>query len=377
MRRGLLIFVVACAALSGCKFSKVDANATVHISGRALAASGRPLAGAEVRLFKEADLGEALTGIVLTIGTLGSVCLLPGAPAVCRQAQTATTAADGTYTFTLKGSDTQGTLGTEATLDVVVAAPGSGTSRPSSTLSFQAEAAHIALPDARLWNAAPHVTEGAGQVRLRWTPLPRAAGASPSYAAQLFDPARQAPTWSQPAGDHRAVIDARILEDHAAAAAVSGHATLAGASGTGDVHASYLSSRLPVRPLLGAPPSRHAACSAVAGTATLKTTRQSRCAVTDGDLLTPARLTAADAAVATGAVVDLGHARPIHLVVVRGLAGSYLVEVSSDGTTYRAITTSTDSTNAVQPAGHPVARYVRVRSPSGLDESLMAEISVW
>jgi hypothetical protein len=143
------------------------------------------------------------------------------------------------------------------------------------------------------------------------------------------------------------------------------------------VHASYLSSRLPVRPLLGAPPSRHAACSAVSGAATLKMVRQSRCAVTDGDLLTPARLAAADAAVTTGVVVDLGHARPIHLVVVRGLAGSYLVELSHDGKTYQPITTSTDSTNTVQPAGHPAARYVRVRSPNGLDESLMAEISVW
>lgn len=377
MRRGILIVLAVCAALSGCKFSKVDPNATVHVSGRALSASGRPLADVEVRLFKEADLGEALTGIVLAIGTLGSVCLLPDAPEVCRQAQTATTGADGRYAFTLKGSDTQGTLGTEATLDVVVTPRGAGVNRPSTTLSFKAETDRIGLPDARLWNAAPHAVEVANRIRLSWAPLPRPAGTSPRYDAQLFDPARQAPTWSQPAGERHAAIDARILEDHGAAAAVSAHATLSGATGTGDVHSSYLSSRVPARPLTGAPPSRHALCSAVAGTATLTSTRQPACAATDGDLLTPARLTAANAAVATGVVIDLGRPRAIHLVVVRGLAGSYLIELSRDGTSYRPITTSTDATSAVRPAGRPVARYVRVRSPSGLDESLLAEVSVW
>ena len=36
-----------------------------------------------------------------------------------------------------------------------------------------------------------------------------------------------------------------------------------------------------------------------------------------------------------------------------------------------------DSPAAFAPPGDPVARYVRVRAPSGLDESLLYEISVW
>jgi len=37
----------------------------------------------------------------------------------------------------------------------------------------------------------------------------------------------------------------------------------------------------------------------------------------------------------------------------------------------------TDSTVALSPPGQPTARFVRVRSPSGLDESLLSEVSVW
>jgi hypothetical protein len=76
-------------------------------------------------------------------------------------------------------------------------------------------------------------------------------------------------------------------------------------------------------------------------------------------------------------VVDLGHRRPVHLVVARGVAGSYTIELSDDGESYRPISAEVQSPVAVQPAGQPVARYVRVRSPSGLGESLMTEISVW
>ena len=361
---------------TGCKFSSVKPNETVRISGRALNASGAPLAGVQVRLFKEADLGEALTGIVLTIGSLGTVCLLPGAPPVCRQAHTATTDSAGHYALTLEGADVQGTLGTESTLDLVVS--GRGTNAPSTLLSFPASSANMRLPAARLWNAAPHVAEPDGRVRLRWSPLPRWAGTSPSYSAQLYDPRREAAVWSQPAEQNGASIDARILEDQAGTVTGTGRTSIDGATGTNDVHAAYLSTRLPVRPLSGAPPSRHHPCLAVSGTAPdLATTRQPQCGVTDGDLISPASLRAARGANVTGVVVDLGRVRPIHLIVVRGVAGSYLVELSKNGRTYLPISTTSESPAAVRPAGRPVARYVRVRSPSGLGESLMTEISVW
>jgi hypothetical protein len=109
----------------------------------------------------------------------------------------------------------------------------------------------------------------------------------------------------------------------------------------------------------------------------LKTTPQQPCGLTDGDLISPASLHAARAANVVGAVVDLGQARRIQLITVRGVAGQYVVELSTDGKNYITVSTGTESPAAVQPAGQPVARYVRVRSPGGLAESLMTEISVW
>jgi hypothetical protein len=372
----LPLLLVVLSLTAGCRFSHVKSKETVHISGRALGASGAPLADAQVRLFKEADLGEALTGIVLAIGSLGSVCLLPGAPPVCRRARVATTDSNGRYTFTLSGADTQGTLGTEATLDVVIA--GKGADAPSTALSFPARSATMRLPDARLWAAGPHVNENRGMVRMTWSSLPRAAGGSAKYFAQLFDPRRQAPVWSQPASSGGGSIDGRVLEDHAAKAAATARAELSGATGTTEVRASYLSTRLPVSALSGAPLSRSKPCLAVSGTApNLATTRQPRCAVTDGDLISSAGLHAAKGANVTGVVVDLGRPRPVGLVVARGLAGMYTIELSKDGRTYVPVTTTSTSPEAVEPAGHPVARYVRVRSPGGLAESLMTEISVW
>ena len=378
MRRLAWLLAALSLLATGCQFSKVNPQATVTITGRAVRADGSALAGVTVRLFKEADLGEAIVGIVLTLGSLGSVCLLPDAPAVCSQARTATTAADGAYRFTIKGADTQGLIGTEATMDAVVADPSGGANAASTTVTFTVRTTNVSLPDARLWNAAPHVREGAGKVHLSWTPLPSAAGTGPAYSAELFDPTRQASVWSQPASGHSADIDARLIEDRPAATAASARTSLAGATGTGSVHGVYLSSRLPLTAIAGAPPSRHRPCSTISGLAAPFASKpQPACAITDGDLLTPAHLQSPNASVVSGVVVDLGAPRAISLVVVRGFGGMFLVEVSSDGSTYRQVGTSEGTLAAVSPPGGTTGRYVRVRSPSGLDQSLMSELSVW
>ncbi|HET9443032.1 MAG TPA: hypothetical protein VFO65_06895, partial [Acidimicrobiales bacterium] len=89
------------------------------------------------------------------------------------------------------------------------------------------------------------------------------------------------------------------------------------------------------------------------------------------------RLSSGGAEVVTGVVVDLGSARPIDLVVGRGVAGQVLVELSDDGSTFRPAATQAGPAFAVAPPGRPSARFVRVRSATGLDLSLLAEVSVW
>ncbi len=370
----LATVVASCAA---CRFSKVNPQATVVITGRALDSAGHPFAAANVRLFREADLGQVLLGSVLAVGTLGLVCALPGAPAPCNSAHVATTDANGGYRFELKGSDTQGLIGEVNNLDVVIGAPGSGPTAPSTVLRFIAETTSVSLPPARIWSAGARVEQTAAQIRLGWDALPSTDGGSVRYSAQLYD-AHQQTLWTQAAGASSTAIDARVLEDYSGAStAVTAYATVPGSANAGTVHASYLSARLPVHPTAGAPPSRHRPCAAVTGSTTLPTTPQRVCPVTNGNLVAPARLVGAKAQIVSGVVVDLGTVRPVHLIVVRGMAGQFVIEVSSDGRQFRPLGTQLGSAVAFAPPGSPAARYVRVRAPSGLDESLMSQISIW
>lgn len=369
MRRVPALFFALSVAATGCSFSNVDPDASVHVTGRALDAAGNPLADTQVLLFKQADIGEVVFGTVLTVGTLATICLLPDAPAICTKARKATTDSDGRYAFDLTGDDTQGTLGTASTMNVVFSA---GRGKTSTTLSFTAEDEEISLPDARLWNPKPRVST-AGGIRLSWSPL-RGTG-KVTYSAQLYDAQGRSAIWSEEAAGGSATLDARILEDRPGTAAVGASAKLAGADGAGDARASYLSARLPVRGTAGKPLSRGRACAPVSGTGPVKVARFGGCGVTDGRLDSPARLTGGNPV--TGAVVDLGSRRPIDFVVARGFAGQLLLEVSDDNRSYRVVATGSGTAVALEPNVPTSARYVRLRSPSGLDLSLGYEISVW
>jgi hypothetical protein len=368
MRRVPALLASLSLAVTGCSFSSVDPDETVRVSGRALDAAGKPLADTKVFLFKQADVGEVIFGSVLAVGTLSTICLLPDAPAICAKARTATTDSDGRYSFDLKGSDTQGTLGTASTITVTFSG-----GQSSTTVSFTAKDPEIDLGEARLWNALPRVSQGSGQIRLSFAKLP--GGGKATYSAQLFEAKGASALWTQPVSGSSATLDARILEDRAGSVAAGATSSVPGTSGGGKVRASYLSARVPVNATAGTPLSRGRRCAPVTGTAPAKDARFTSCAMTDGDLDKPAHLSAGG--VVTGAVIDLGSVRPVDLVVARGFSGQVLVELSDDGRTYRTVATNSGSAVALEVPGGQRARYVRLRSPSGLDESLASEISVW
>lgn len=373
MRMGLSVLATLSLAVSSCSFSDVDPDAEVHISGRALDPAGQPLRDARVLLIKQPDLGEVVFGSVLTVGTLSTVCFSEEPPAICDKAETTTTDGDGNYEFDLKGSDTQGTLGTESTMSVVFSAE-AGTA--STTISFTVEASEVSIPDARLWRSRTRVAQSDGAIRLAWRPLPRAAGDDAAYTAQLWGQ-RRTPIWTEPVSPGEATLDPRIVEDQSGFAAVGATTTLAGAAGADEVRASYLLPQVAIRGTAGAPPSRGRQCAAVTGTAPAKDGAFAICRATDGDLDRPALLKGRGKRVVTGVAVDLGSRRPIDLVVARGFSGQIVVEASDDGTTYRIIATASGTAFAVRPQGPATARFLRLRSPTGLDQSLSSEVSVW
>jgi len=359
---------------AGCGFSSVDPDSSVSISGRALDASGKPLRDAHVLLIKQVDIGEVIFGSILTVGTLSTICFAPEPPAICDKARVTTTDSDGRYSFEVKGSDTQGSLGTEATLNVVFSGR---SSKSSTTVSFVAKDNEVTVPDARTWDLAAKVSGGAGRIGLSWRPLSKAAGSKTSYSVQLYDADKGAVLWTQPADGSKAQVDPRLLEDRAGSVAVGATTELSGAHGAGQVRASYLSARIPVDASAGAPPSRERRCAPVVGATPTAGKLTTPCGETDGDLTEPARATAGAGKTVSGVVVDLGRSRPVGLVVARGFSGQFLVELSTDGTNFRTVATGFGQAYAVSPSGRPRARYVRLRSPVGLDESLSSEISVW
>ncbi|HET9050630.1 MAG TPA: hypothetical protein VFO60_02940 [Candidatus Dormibacteraeota bacterium] len=373
-RGALLLGALAAAVvpvLAACDTSRVAATADVHISGRALDASGRPLAGARIQLFKEADLGEAVFGLVFAVGTLGAVCFTPVAPSICRSARIATAAGDGTFSYTLSGSDTQGSIGQASTLDVVVADPEGGEQAASTTLRFEAQSSQVTLPDARLWDAAARLGEASGRISVDWRALPAEDGRDTAYSVELDDSSRRA-LWSQRAGGTSAVVDSRVVEDVSGSAVALATANL---GDTGAVQGVYASRRLAFPRTAAVPASRGRPCAAVSAPS-LATTPQPTCGVTDGNLVEAAHLQGAPGSVVSGVVVDLGSTRPVSLVVPRGVTTDTIVEVSTDGAHYTTAATSSGGTVTLDLHGVR-ARYVRLRSTAGLDVSLMTELSVW
>ena len=178
--------------------------------------------------------------------------------------------------------------------------------------------------------------------------------------------------WTFESRGREVTFDPRILEDTAGSLSVSTR-TPATAEGT-TVSVLRRSARLSYRSTAGPPASRGRPC-------TRSDAAVARCPVTDGDfttrLPTPAvtTTTTASPGVTTAAqsdsvTVDLGRARDVPLVVVRGCQCE--VEGSLDGQSWTPLGRSTGFT-AVVPARTGAARHVRL---TGLLTDVR-EVSVW
>lgn len=360
--------IAAVVVLSACgvQQSGIDPNATVTISGKVLSADGFPLASTKVVLVKELDLGESVGGLFVTAVTLGLACLADHPPALCaNNAHIATTDGNGSYSFSVKASDTTGSLGLASTMEVMArgAATGMQISGPASLAEFNVQTTSLALSDLRLWR--PNMSFGFDG-GAAWTPLPGSYGSSPAYSVELYD--LHGNQWwviaPMKSGDR---FDSRIPEDIKGAADVAAraHGT---ASGT-TVDFTYASDSLPFHGIAGAPPSRGAPCAAV--TSSGAGAFDSSCALTGGTLGN--RLPAAFSA-ASGVVIDLGQDRALSLVVVKGCTAQCSVALSSDLTSWSQAGTLSGAYATAPITLNRSARYVRV---SGTNIAELRQVSVW
>jgi hypothetical protein len=353
-----LVLLIACTS------SKVDQNATVTLRGRVLDAAGAPAVGAKVSLFKEADAGEVLVGATLELASLGLACFTPQAPAVCAKSPQTSTGADGAFVFTLRGRDTQGSVGNADAFDVT-AAVGDAV----SALRFKIQRTTLELPALRTWGAPVTLEDAGASVRAAWPALGPAYGVDPSYSVRFTVGPQW--VWNVPNARTGQLVDKRLLED------ASGNAVVAATAGSAEkgpdttYRFTYFTGTAPFRGA-GAPPSRRARC--VVYDTGDKPAPVSPCPLTDGDLFKAAGISGG---VHTAAGVDRGSSQPASLVVVRGGAGVMIVEASNDGQAWTSLGTGTGSLLSVTAPPGTRARFVRARSTASTDVSNLAEISVW
>lgn len=365
--RLLLVAAVTLPLVACGETSRVDPDATVVLSGRALAPAGTPLTDRPVRLVSISDADDAALGLLtLGLGCAGDAC--------DDDIRTATTNAAGAYRLELQGRDTQTAFGNVRPQALSVSAGPRKTevSGASVTARFVVQDEQVALPALRLVDPALSLGSAPGRVGATWR-----TGAAGPYEL-TFETDDVLPVWRVTTAGRSATVDARVLEGTAGRTVLSGGSEdmITGS----DVDIQWRSPGLGYAASSEAPVSRGSACTYGQGPSA--TTAQT-CSLTDGDLfrteLSPAGTCPSPAAGTTPppcpapATVSISvPASPaVELVVVRGCTETCAVEASSDGTTFRAAGRVTSEFGAVRVSG--AATVVRV----GLGSEGLREVSVW
>lgn len=329
----LIVAIGLCLGASGCGGGG-DSAKVVTVRGTAQGADGQPVGGAVVVLMKEADAEAVPSGL----GATG--CLAASPPPRCTPAERATTAADGTYTFTLRSA--KGVTYELATGTV---------EGPSVSTRFQVAGGAPRLPSLRLWSPKVELTVTANRTaRANWPS--RGVGASDQV---VYAHAGQT-TWIA-GGTPPVAIDTRVLEDDQGTAVVESTST--SEAGGDSFRITYRSGPAPYVGSAGPPPSRGLPCL------------PAPCVLTDGDLTTAASAGAPLHEV----TVDLTRSTAIALIVVRGCPAACDVDTSVDGLTYKLVNSGDQPFQFVTPPRGPDVRYVRVKSVADL--SRLTEVSVW
>jgi hypothetical protein len=357
MLRRAAVMAIAVLALVGCsERSRVDPNAAVRVHGTAVDTDGTSLADRPVRLGSGIGTDTAVAAVV----TLGLSCAGGGCTG---RVEDTTTSSDGSWSFTVRGRETQSTFGEALTqLVSTSAAPrGAQVSGASAWARFRVQRVDVALPALRLVDPHLGLAIRGHDVATTWTPV------KPGPYELTFETGDRVPVWRATSGAPSSTIDERILEDTAGRAVVGASTTdqIAGsrvALGWRSPGVAYASS-------VGAPPSRGRPCTFE--TSTPPRGANESCELTDGDLVAPASMSPG----ATAVVIDLGRSVPAQLAVVRGCVDACAIDDDTGDGTWHPVSSASGDFAAVTLDGGSVTR-VRVHLAAA-STSRLREVSVW
>ena len=372
LRRGSLGFVLLLLA-AACNQSQIDPGADVLVTGAVAAQDGEPMAGARVALMKEPDAGDVFVGVV----SIGLSCL-EYEFSECGETRLQTTDPDGTFSFELKGSDTQGRFGNASILELTTSLPRTGAelAGPGVSTRFQVQSEQASIP-LRIWGPILSVTGEGATVKASFDDPPGALFPSEADLGDMrrwvvFEARPDETVWRADAKRGGVSFDARLLED--SSGGVSAFATIGDIETTPeagtDVEVLLRSSKLAYESRAGAPPSRSMLCAFGSDVP------DSACRLTDGRYDREAE--PPGDVQSTTATVDLGEQIDVTLVAVRGCSGPCTVEGSTDGESFSRLGSGGDELGphdfAIKPKS-VAARYVRVTADGGA--STLREVSVW
>ncbi|MGI8607682.1 MAG: discoidin domain-containing protein [Candidatus Dormibacteria bacterium] len=383
----MLFMLVGCDV--GGTPSALTADQSVRVHGQLIGPDRKPVPGTRVALYRRPGAFEAVGNFFTVVASVGLACLADNGPQLCRDARRTVSADDGTFSFTMKGSETyEGGGHDAASFDLSAALPARGDqlTGPDTVEGFKIQVADLQVPDVHFWQ--PQLTfAGSGpSARLTWSALPAGFGDRPIFEAEFEDPTGNL-IWAYPDLQSPAALDARMLEDHNGGVAVHARPHQVGIGTVFEF--DYRTPSVIFRGSAGAPISRQRACYVAVDTS--PPVRQHPCTLTDGDIgalfqpqtgcVQKAGATPCPSAQTNAPYVDLGAPASVDLVVVHGCATTCLVDTSTDAVRW---TPAGGSAGTVSPPANglaaipltPGTRARYLRAGVGVISNL-TEVSVW
>lgn len=386
LRRSAMALAALALAATSCTASRVDANAEIDLTGSLAHQDGSPVPGARVALVEQPGFDD----VFFTVFSLGLTCLTDELPNMCRGARRTSTADDGTFAFHLRGRDTQGTVGTASTMELSARMDRGDDELegPAVAMDFLVQTARLNLP-LRFWGPRVKATGNARDLRITWPRLPGDILPARVSLADIetdvrFQAAGGAEVWTYSGVGSGKRLDARLIEDASGTLSVvarAGGIEVPDEAGS-RVGVRLRSARLPYESPGSAPVSRNTACLVEDGGG--RPVAQASCGLTDGDFAAEfAQSIDCDDADCVGparnrVTIDLGRARTLDLIAVRGCNGPCTVESSRDAKTWRTVGTGGRNMGeniALRLARPERARYLRVAATGGIHS--LREVSAW
>lgn len=220
--RRLAPALVALLILAACEPSQVSSSATVNISGVLQNQAGAPVAARQVVLGPQTQAGEAIGGTLLTLISLGTLCLADPPPEPCAsflsRSNSMDTGADGRFSFTLSGSDLRTFFGNAQMMGVsadLPPAPGQ-LEGPAVLTTFRVQTEQLDLGPVRFWE--PQFKPGNGKAQ--WDRTPKELGGGSKYQLD-FVTDQGGPIWRVESTSGGVEYDPRALEDSAGRVSVT------------------------------------------------------------------------------------------------------------------------------------------------------------